>query len=122
MSAMFLKKNVCNRQSSSMTALVIDSSIPNPLIASRSNRVFLSAYVCNMFEMYDFLITGMMFPYISQFFFPLQDKISILLAGSLTFLVGFLMRPLGGILFGYIGDTHGRKKALLLSVFGMAIA
>ncbi len=75
-----------------------------------------------MLEMYDFLITGMMFPYISQLFFPLEDKVSILLAGSLTFLVGFMMRPVGGILFGYIGDIYGRKKALLLSIFGMALA
>ena len=96
-------------------------AILKPSYISR-NKTFLSAYVCNMLEMYDFLVTGMMFPYISQLFFPLEDKISVLLAGSLTFFVGFLMRPIGGILFGYIGDMYGRKKALLLSIFGMAIA
>lgn len=105
-----------------MTTLAISTPITNQISDSRTRKVFLSAYICNMLEMYDFLITGMMFPYISQFFFPLQDKISLLLAGSLTFLVGFLMRPLGGILFGYIGDTYGRKKALLLTVFGMAFS
>lgn len=105
-----------------MTTLAINIPITDQISDSRTRKVFLSAYICNMLEMYDFLITGMMFPYISQFFFPLQDKISLLLAGSLTFLVGFLMRPLGGILFGYIGDTYGRKKALLLTVFGMAFS
>lgn len=75
-----------------------------------------------MLEMYDFLITGMMFPYMAHLFFPLEDKISVLLAGSLTFFVGFLMRPVGAILFGYIGDVYGRKRALLLSIFGMALA
>jgi len=105
-----------------MTTLAINPSIETTISTSSTRKVFLSAYICNMLEMYDFLITGMMFPYISQLFFPLENKVSVLLAGSLTFLVGFLMRPVGGILFGYIGDIYGRKKALLLSVFGMAIA
>ncbi len=105
-----------------MTTVAIPSSLAPSSAFSSTRKVFLSAYICNMLEMYDFLITGMMFPYISQLFFPLEDKISVLLAGSLTFLVGFFMRPVGGILFGYIGDIYGRKKALLLSVFGMAMA
>lgn len=105
-----------------MTTLAIQPSLESGIRSSSTNKIFLSAYICNMLEMYDFLITGMMFPYISQLFFPLEDKISVLLAGSLTFLVGFLMRPVGGLLFGYIGDIYGRKKALLLSIFGMAIA
>lgn len=105
-----------------MPTLAIQPSIERKTTVFSNHKVFFSAYVCNMLEMYDFLITGMMFPYIAQLFFPLEDKISVLLAGSLTFLVGFLMRPVGGIVFGYIGDIYGRKKALLLSIFGMAIA
>lgn len=105
-----------------MTTLALDLPIQKTISCPQTNKVFISTYVCNMLEMYDFLITGMMFPYISQLFFPLENRITVLLAGSLTFLVGFLMRPVGGILFGYIGDIYGRKKALLFSVFGMAIA
>jgi len=105
-----------------MATLTATSSSTTSVSLYFKNKIFIGAYICNMLEGYDFLVTGMMLPYISQLFFPLQDKISVLLAGSLTFLVGFLMRPIGGILFGYIGDTYGRKKALLLSIFGMAIA
>src|SRR6266404_685737 len=105
-----------------MTTLAINATAPTTIQAASTRKIFLSAYICNMLEMYDFLITGMMFPYISQLFFPLENKVSVLLAGSLTFLIGFLMRPIGAILFGYIGDIYGRKKALLLSVFGMALA
>jgi MHS family proline/betaine transporter-like MFS transporter len=86
------------------------------------HKVFLSSYVCNMLEMYDFIVIGMLLPHISPLFFPLEDKISILLAGSVTFFMGFIMRPVGGILFGYIGDIYGRKRALLGSIFGMAFA
>lgn len=86
------------------------------------HKVFLSSYLCNMLEMYDFIVVGMLLPHISPLFFPLEDKLSILLAGSVTFFMGFLMRPVGGILFGYIGDIYGRKKALLGSIFGMALA
>lgn len=104
-----------------MTTLAIQPSLGRAAPVSTARKVFASAYICNMLEMYDFLITGMMFPYISQWFFPLEDKMSVLLAGSLTFLVGFFMRPVGGILFGYIGDIYGRKRALLMSIFGMAV-
>lgn len=105
-----------------MTTITINQNLQGTISKDPTSKVFLSAYICNMLEMYDFLITGMMFPYISQLFFPLEDKISVLLAGSLTFLVGFLMMPLGGILFGYIGDRYGRKRALLISISGMTLA
>lgn len=105
-----------------MTTLAMQPSLGRAVSVPSTRKIFASAYICNMLEMYDFLITGMMFPYISQWFFPLEDKMSVLLAGSLTFLVGFFMRPVGAILFGYIGDVYGRKRALLMSIFGMAIA
>lgn len=88
----------------------------------KNKKVLISTYVCNTLEVYDFILGGVLIPYISHLFFPMDNKFLVLLAGSLTFLIGFVLRPIGGIFFGYIGDTFGRKKALLGSIFGMAIA
>lgn len=88
----------------------------------KNNKVLISTYVCNTLEVYDFILGGVLIPYISHLFFPMDNKFLVLLAGSLTFLIGFVLRPIGGIFFGYIGDIFGRKKALLGSIFGMAIA
>ena len=52
-------------------------------------------------------------------FFP-QGEVTALLATFLAFGLGFLARPLGGIVIGRIGDTNGRKTALLLTIFLMA--
>ena len=56
---------------------------------------------------------------LSKLFFPSEDATSSLIATYGVFAVGFCMRPLGGLLFGYLGDRIGRRKVLLLSVLMM---
>jgi MHS family proline/betaine transporter-like MFS transporter len=58
---------------------------------------------------------------IGKAFFPAEDPISSLLAAFGVFAVGFLARPVGGVLFGHVGDRLGRKRALTLSVALMAV-
>jgi MFS transporter, MHS family, proline/betaine transporter len=71
----------------------------------------------NILEWYDFALYGHFSVLISRHFFPEGDRI---LATFAVFSVSFFMRPLGAMVFSAIGDRHGRKKALSLSILGMA--
>jgi MHS family proline/betaine transporter-like MFS transporter len=93
-------------------------------VSSSSNlrRVILSCMIGNALEWYDFALYGYFVAIIAQLFFPPSaDTVSLLLKSYGLFFVGFIMRPLGAIIFGYIGDRHGRKKALMWSIYLMAI-
>src|SRR5215472_7725347 len=93
------------------------------------NREALSAQrqavVCgiagNVMEWYDFSVYGYFAAIIGRQFFPAGDSVSSLLAAFGVFAAGFLMRPLGSLLFGHIGDKKGRKLALTASVALMAL-
>ena len=88
----------------------------------KERQTLITNYFCNTLETYDFILSGILIPQISPLFFPSENTFLSLIAGSLTFLVGFLTRPLGALFFGYLGDHWGRKKALLLSIYGMSLA
>ncbi|MEO1193222.1 MAG: MFS transporter [Pseudomonadota bacterium] len=75
----------------------------------------------NVIEWYDFTLYGYLAVVISQLFFPHEDPAVSLLATYGVFAVGFFMRPLGAALFGYLGDTMGRKPVLIISVMMMVI-
>jgi MHS family proline/betaine transporter-like MFS transporter len=74
----------------------------------------------NVLEWYDFAVYGFVAAIIAKKFFPGQDDVTALLSTFLTFGLGFVARPIGGIVIGRMGDTHGRKSALLLTIFLMA--
>jgi MHS family proline/betaine transporter-like MFS transporter len=77
----------------------------------------------NLLEWYDFGLFGFFAPAIAlQFMPPEEDRLATLLETYGVFAAGFLMRPLGGVIFGYVGDRWGRKRALELSVLLMAVA
>jgi MFS transporter, MHS family, proline/betaine transporter len=89
--------------------------------ASRTRRAILAGMIGNVMEWYDFAVYGYFAGIIGQHFFPAEDHISSLLAAFGVFAAGFLMRPIGSVVFGHIGDHVGRKAALTLSVLAMAI-
>lgn len=76
----------------------------------------------NVMEWYDFALYGFFAPVISQLFFPSYNHTASLIATFGVFAVGFFMRPLGGVVFGWIGDRHGRDLVLKLSVVTMGSA
>jgi len=83
-------------------------------------RGIVAGIVGNMLEWYDFALFGFFARQIGAHFFPAHDPTSSTLAAFGTFAAGFVMRPVGGALFGWIGDRYGRKQALIGSVMAMA--
>ena len=70
----------------------------------------------------DFAVYGYFVSTISKLFFPSSDPIASTLATYAVFGVGFVMRPVGSILFGIYGDRYGRRKALSAVIFLMAFS
>ncbi len=83
-------------------------------------RGVVAGVVGNMLEWYDFALFGFFAQQIGAHFFPAGDPTASLLAAFGTFAAGFVMRPVGGALFGWVGDRFGRKQALIWSVLAMA--
>ena len=84
-------------------------------------KLVLTSGVANTCEWYDYALFGHLAPIIGQKFFQKTDPSAALLQVFLVFAVGYLMRPLGGIFFGIIGDKFGRKIALSTAIMCMAI-
>lgn len=90
---------------------------------SDSRRVGLAGLIGSTVEWYDFYIYGMAAALVfGPNFFPKFSPVAGTLAAFGTFAVGFLARPLGGIIFGHIGDRVGRKRALMATLFLMGAA
>lgn len=84
-------------------------------------KLVLISGVANTFEWYDYALFGHFAPIIGQKFFPESEPSSAILQVFLVFAIGYLMRPIGGVFFGVIGDKLGRRFALSLAVMCMAI-
>jgi MHS family proline/betaine transporter-like MFS transporter len=87
---------------------------------SQMNKVVASTMIGNGLEWYDYALYGTFTALISKHFFPAGDDAVALIATFGIFAIGFLMRPLGAMFFGRIGDKFGRKNALALSILLMA--
>ncbi len=85
-------------------------------------KVIVAAIMGNIVEYYDFGIYAVFASIIGRLFFYSDDQTTQLLLTFSVFSVGFMMRPLGGLVFGYIGDKFGRKKALIVSMIGMSLS
>ena len=83
-------------------------------------RIIAAGLIGNVMEWYDFAVYGYFASVIGHRFFPADSPSVSLIAAFGAFAAGFLVRPLGGLLFGRIGDTIGRTRALTLSVLAMA--
>ncbi|MCH9753516.1 MAG: MFS transporter [Alphaproteobacteria bacterium] len=84
-------------------------------------KVIIAGMIGNALEWYDFALYGHFALILSKHFFPSYDPYVGLIATYSIFAAGFIMRPIGGIIFGYIGDKYGRRTSLAISIMMMAI-
>jgi len=84
-----------------------------------SLKVLLAASVGGGLEMYDFVIYIFFAPTIATLFFPKDNAFTGMLATFSVFAIGYIVRPIGGIIFGYLGDKTGRKRWLIISLILM---
>lgn len=85
-------------------------------------RVLLGGSVGQFIEFYDFTLYGLSAVVLSQLFFPGTSELAGLLAVFATFGVAFLVRPLGGLFFGALGDKIGRRKVLYITLLSIGAA
>lgn len=88
--------------------------------AEQSRKAIAAATIGNIMEWYDFGVFGFLAGALAHNFFPTSDPATGLLNTFLVFGVGLIFRPLGGIVIGRMGDTRGRKPALVLTILMMA--
>lgn len=84
-------------------------------------RTVITSMMGNLFEWYDFALFGYFAPIIGKLFFPSEDRMVELLAAFGAFAAGYVSRPLGGILFGWMADKYGRKQSLIWTILLMAV-
>src|SRR5688572_8847866 len=103
------------------------SQAPDALTGHARRRMMLRAVIASTvgttIEWYDFFLYGvaaaLVFP---RFFFPASDPFTGTLLAFSTYFVGFVARPLGGVIFGHIGDRVGRKASLIATLLLMGLA
>ncbi len=88
---------------------------------SKRRTAIAAGVIGNIMEWFDFALYGYMASILAALFFPGDNRVASLLATYGVFAAGFIMRPLGSLLFGWIGDTVSRSSAMLISVAMMAI-
>lgn len=87
----------------------------------RNKKLLFSCLLGNALEFYDFTLCGVFIVSLSQTFFPSSSDSTFLFGGVFVFSSAFWTRPLGAIIFGYIGDKWGRRTALSISIMLMGI-
>lgn len=85
-------------------------------------RVTLAGAIGNLLEWYDFGLFGLLAPVLAPLFFPSHDRIASLIGIYGGFAVGFMMRPIGAVVLGHLGDRVGRRFVLVASVLLMGLA
>src|SRR5690349_22759517 len=87
-----------------------------------SSDLITASFIGNFVEWFDYAVYGYLAGIISTVFFPESDRQTALLATFGVFAISFFVRPLGGFIWGHIGDKLGRKQALSLSIVLMSVA
>lgn len=100
------------------TSAIEDGNTVDPAVQDKKKRIFaiVGASSGNLVEWFDFYVYSFCSIYFAASFFPAGNSTTQLLQTAGVFAADFFMRPIGGWLFGYIADKHGRKNSMLISV------
>ena len=101
------------------TAIAADRQSQRADVARRVKAIFIGS-IGNLVEWYDFYTYAAFALYFAASFFPGQNPVVQQLNAAVLFAIGFIMRPIGGWLFGHFADHYGRRSALMWSVLLMA--
>jgi len=101
-------------------ANILNASKEALMTENRRKNIFAGA-IGNTMEFYDFAVFGYLAPVLGKLFFPSSDSIASIAQSYGVFAAGYLMRPLGGIIYGHFSDRVGRKQILQISIIMMAI-
>ena len=101
------------------TAVAREPSVEQ--VPQNFRTVIVAASVGNVIEWYDFYIFGSLAAVLSVKFFEKSNPVAALLSTIALFTAGFLVRPLGAFLFGWLGDKVGRKYTFLITLTGMGL-
>ncbi|AWS45019.1 MFS transporter [Streptosporangium sp. 'caverna'] len=93
------------------------------MASTQTRRVIVASLVGTSLEWYDFFLYGSAAALVfNKLFFPTFEPLTGTLLAFLTYAIGFVARPLGGIVFGHFGDRVGRKNVLVVTLLLMGIA
>ncbi|MFM0031378.1 MFS transporter [Paraburkholderia madseniana] len=90
-------------------------------IAVSQTRIVVAAVIGNLLEFFDFTVYSFFALTIAKLFFPSQDPVVSTLLALSAFAIGFVARPVGGFVLGHYADKRGRRAALTLTIFLMAV-
>lgn len=91
-------------------------SVVSAKLTNQEKRIIGLSALGGMLEFYDFVIYGIFSVYFAQQFFPSENAFFSILQSYSVFVLGYLARPLGGIIFSHVGDEYGRKKVLIITI------
>ncbi|MBY0273441.1 MAG: MFS transporter [Alphaproteobacteria bacterium] len=88
----------------------------------KKNKILFSSIIANSLEFYDLTLFSIFLPVLTPVFFQGNYFDRDFITGWVIFAAGFVMRPVGAVIFGHFGDKYGRKKTLSLTILLMAIS
>src|SRR4051794_32281071 len=116
-----MPRYLCARSKGRIALAGEETIMAGPQIPTDFRRVIVAAAVGNVIEWYDFYIFGSLAAVLSVKFFEQSHPVAALLSTIALFTAGFLIRPLGAFLFGWLGDRVGRKYTFLITLSGMGL-
>jgi MHS family proline/betaine transporter-like MFS transporter len=96
--------------------LYMKASVSSQHRSNALGQAITASTVGNVLEWFDFAVYGYMAPYIGPLFFPSHDAVASTIAAFAVFAIGYLARPLGALVLGWLGDRVGRRIMLVTSI------